>query len=140
TTSRLRCDHASAMTWLRRSGFLNGHRAPARPKLKPGVATYPYHDESGATLFEVVRYDPKDFRQRRSDGNGGWTWNLNGTRRVPYRLPELLEAIASDHPVLIVEGEKDVDALRKLGFGGTTKPRSARKWGGGDNGPFGRAT
>jgi hypothetical protein len=29
------------------------------------VATYAYEDEFGETLFEVVRRDPKDFRQRR---------------------------------------------------------------------------
>jgi len=36
------------------------------------VATYDYTDESGNLLFQVVRYDPKDFRQRRPDGKGGW--------------------------------------------------------------------
>ena len=40
-------------------------------------------------MFQVVRFAPKDFRQRRPDGNGGWIWNLNGIERVPYRLPEL---------------------------------------------------
>ena len=30
---------------------------------------------------------------------------LSGVPVVPYRLPELIEAIAADHPVLIVEGE-----------------------------------
>ena len=43
------------------------------------VATYPYHDAAGKVLFEVVRYEPKDFRQRRPDrpipanGFGIWT-------------------------------------------------------------------
>ena len=32
------------------------------------VATYDYTDEAGELLFQVVRYDPKDFRQRRRDG------------------------------------------------------------------------
>jgi hypothetical protein len=36
------------------------------------VATYPYSDESGDLLCEVVRYEPKNFRQRRPDGRGGW--------------------------------------------------------------------
>ena len=52
------------------------------------AATYPYRDETGDLLFEVVRFAPKGFAQRRPDGNGGWTWNLNGARRVLYRLPE----------------------------------------------------
>ncbi|MBA7632893.1 hypothetical protein ES703_40449 [subsurface metagenome] len=56
------------------------------------VATYDYRDESGELLYQVVRYEPKDFRQRRPDGKGGWIWNLNNTRRVLYRLQELLTA------------------------------------------------
>ena len=69
------------------------------------VAAYPYRDESGSNLlYEVVRFEPKDFRQRRPGPNGeGWTWNLNGTRRVLYNLPEVLAAKS----VLICEGEKD---------------------------------
>ena len=34
------------------------------------VKTYPYVDDKGAPLFEVVRLEPKGFRQRRPDGNG----------------------------------------------------------------------
>jgi 5S rRNA maturation endonuclease (ribonuclease M5) len=82
------------------------------------VATYSYVDEHGAVLFEVVRYQPKDFRQRRPDGNGGYIWSLGDTRRVPYHLPEVLSA----DEVVIVEGEKDADRLRSLGFTATTSP------------------
>ena len=32
------------------------------------VATYDYVNENGAIVFQVVRYEPKDFRQRRPDG------------------------------------------------------------------------
>jgi putative DNA primase/helicase len=42
------------------------------------VATYDYVDENGTLLFQVVRYWPKSFRQRRPDGRGGWVWNLTG--------------------------------------------------------------
>ena len=52
------------------------------------VKTYDYKDESGQLLYQVVRYEPKDFRQRRPDGQGGWIWNLQGVRRVLYRLQE----------------------------------------------------
>jgi len=38
------------------------------------------------------RYAPKDFRQRRSHGKGGWLWKMGDTPRVLYRLPELLVA------------------------------------------------
>ncbi len=56
------------------------------------VATYRYTDESGNLLFQVVRNEPKDFRQHRPNGNGGWIWILEGVRRVLYRLPEVITA------------------------------------------------
>src|SRR5688572_14015037 len=39
------------------------------------VATYNYTDERGQTLYQSVRYQPKTFKQRQPDGNGGWIWN-----------------------------------------------------------------
>ncbi len=56
-----------------------------RPQI---VATYDYRDEAGALLYQVVRHQPKDFRQRRSDGRGGWIYSLGDTRRVLYRFPD----------------------------------------------------
>src|SRR5262245_16492864 len=53
------------------------------------IATYDYRDERGDLLFQVCRFEPKTFRQRRPDGKGGWTWSVKGLRRLPYRLPEL---------------------------------------------------
>jgi putative DNA primase/helicase len=86
-------------------------------------ATYPYFDEQGHELFEVVRFDPKDFRQRRRDEQGNWTWKLGDVRRVPYRL---LDIIAQpDLPIFVVEGEKDADALADLGLVATTNPGGA---------------
>jgi hypothetical protein len=60
------------------------------------VATYDYLDSNGQLLFQAVRLDPKDFLQRRPDPQekGGWVWNLNGVRRVLYRLPQVLKAVA----------------------------------------------
>ena len=46
------------------------------------VATYDYVDEGGNLLYQVVRYEPKDFRQRKPDGNGGWIWKLGDVRKV----------------------------------------------------------
>jgi hypothetical protein len=95
------------------------------------VATHAYFDESGELLFVVERLEPKKpngFRQRRPDGNGGWIWKLGDTRRVPYLLPELLEAVASERLIFIAEGEKAVDALIKLGVIATCSPHGAGKW------------
>jgi hypothetical protein len=72
-----------------------------------GIVTYNYCDESGVVLFQKVRTPDKKFWQRRPDGNGGWINSLGETRKVLYRLPELIEDVANDHMVLIVEGEKE---------------------------------
>ena len=56
------------------------------------VCEYDYCDADGKLLFQVVRFEPKDFRQRQPDGQGGWTWNVRGVRLVPYRLPAILKA------------------------------------------------
>ena len=87
-------------------------------------ATYRYTDEHGKLLFEVVRFKPKDFRQRRPDGNGGWVWNLRGVRRVLYRLPEVVKA----EQVFVVEGERDADMLASWGVAATTNPAGAGQW------------
>jgi hypothetical protein len=87
------------------------------------TATYDYTDADGALLYQVVRYEPKDFRQRRPDGNGGWIWNV-GERRVPYRWPELLGF--PDATVFVCEGEKDADRVASLGHCATTV--AAGKW------------
>ena len=91
------------------------------------IATYDYKDESGQLLYQAVRYELKDFRQRRPDGKGGWIWNLDGTRRILYRLQELLRA-APDDWIFVVEGEKDTDRLYSEGLIATTCPMGAGKW------------
>ncbi len=94
-------------------------------KSKPQIVqTYDYHDERGELIFQTVRYFPKDFRQRRPDGKGGYTYNLQGISPDLYRLPEVLK---SDQ-IFIVEGEKDADNLAKLGIAATTSPMGAGKW------------
>jgi len=91
------------------------------------VKTYDYTDEHGKLLYQVVRFDPKDFRQRRLDGQGGWIWNTKGVRKVLYRLPELLAANPSE-PVFIPEGEKDVEKLRSMELIATCNVGGAEKW------------
>lgn len=93
---------------------------PASTKKSVVVARYPYHDEGGAHLFDVVRFDPKDFRQQRADGE----WSIKGVRRVLFGLPHLIDAT----DVFLVEGEKDALALRHLGLAATTNPGGAGRW------------
>ena len=92
------------------------------------AATYAYRDENGGLLYQAVRYVPKDFRQRRPDESGGWIWNLSETRRVLYNLPAVVRNVNSGGGVLIVEGEKDADALNALGFCATCNVGGAGKW------------
>lgn len=91
------------------------------------IATYDYKDAKGALLFQVVRWQPKSFSQRRPDGNGRWIWNLHGVRTVLYRLPELASADPQE-PIFLPEGEKDVDNLARLGVVCATSPMGAGKW------------
>jgi hypothetical protein len=88
------------------------------------VKTYDYTDASGQLLYQVCRFEPKDFRQRRPDGNGGWIWDLKGIETVLYRLPDVIKA----NEVIICEGEKDANNLRACGFCATTAPMGAGKW------------
>jgi putative DNA primase/helicase len=92
------------------------------------VARYQYRDEAGDLLFEVVRYTPKSFKQRRPDGRGSWIWNLNGTRRVLLRLPEVIAAVEAGITIHIGEGEKDVEAVFRAGGCATCNPGGAGKW------------
>lgn len=92
------------------------------------VAVYDYTDEDGNVLFQVVRYAPKAFKQRRPDGSGGWTWKLGDASRVLYRLPTVLAAARAGERVYVVEGERDVHAIERAGEVATTNPGGAGKW------------
>lgn len=84
------------------------------------IATYDYQDESGNLLYQVQRMIPKSFRQR-AFKDGVWVdgrGSMDGVRRVPYRLPEVL-AVPADQKILIVDGEKDVISAWKLGHPAT---------------------
>lgn len=100
----------------------------------PASDIYDYTDEHGELLYQVMRVPKpggkKTFRQRRPDTTTrtGWAWNLKGVRRVPYRLPETLEAIQTGKTVWICEGERDVHTLETLGHTATCNSGGANKW------------
>lgn len=93
------------------------------------VAEYDYRDEGGTLVYQVVRFEPKGFRQRRPDPEhpDRWLWNLEGVRRVLYHLDRVLEA-PLEQTIYVVEGEKDVEALEALGLVATCNPQGAGKW------------
>ena len=100
---------------------------PTDIKIKPKiVAEYNYKDELGNILYQVVRFDPKDFRQRHKNGGGEWKWNMDGVKRVLYHLDGLKEV--TTQTVYLVEGEKDTDNLWDKGLIATTSPGGAGNW------------
>jgi putative DNA primase/helicase len=113
-----------ALAWLRERKHLTDDDA-GRPRI---VATYDYTDATGELIFQVCRFMPKDFRQRRPDGQGGWVWKTAGMKLCLYRLPELLAAVAAGRTIYVAEGEKSVDLLRGLGLPATCSPGGAGKW------------
>jgi len=100
------------------------------PRVKPRVVKqYPYHDENGDEVFQVVRMEPKSFRQRhRETPDGNWCWSMDGVRRVLFNLPAILDQ--PSWPVVVCEGEKD--CLRVIATGAkvvpTTNAGGAGKW------------
>jgi hypothetical protein len=95
---------------------------------------YPYYDENGNLLFEVLRVPmpggKKTFRQRHPDPTKpkGYAWNMEGVRRVLYNLPGVLEAKAAGRIIYFVEGEKDAENIIALGECATSVPMGAGKW------------
>lgn len=87
------------------------------------VAEYSYNDENGKLAYQVIRFTPKTFRQRRMI-NDKWVWGMDGVRRILYQLPEVMES----NQVMIVEGEKDADCITALGLVATCNVGGAGKW------------
>lgn len=113
--------------FARRKEKLEPVAKPAPDKDEPDerkvVATYSYQNQFGKELFQTIRYEPKDFRQRHKEGDK-WVWNLNGVERVLFGLPEVMKS----QVVFLHEGEADCLATRALGFVSTTSPMGAKSW------------
>ena len=102
----------------------------------PVVASFDYCDADGALVFQVQRKEPpvqgekrrKSFTQR-TRGVSGWVYSLKDIPERPlFRLPELLEDLAHERTILLVEGEKDCNTARSLGFPATTHNGGANGW------------
>ena len=124
----------------------NGKDRAGSEAKKVVAAEYPYRDQSGNIAFVVERAEfqnpdgsfvvkdgkkrKKTFSQRRPDPDhpGEWLWNVEGVAVLPYRLPELAEAIATGRAVLIVEGERKADLLWSWGIAATCNAGGAKKW------------
>lgn len=112
-----------------------GDSAPAAPgKGDREVKRYPYVDEAGNVLYYNIRFEPKAFRM--ANAKGEMKALPKDLVRVPYRLPEVLDAIADGQTVYWVEGEKDADRMWDEGHPATTSaggglapvPREWAQW------------
>jgi 5S rRNA maturation endonuclease (ribonuclease M5) len=94
------------------------------------TAVYDYRDETGDLLFQVLRTADKQFRQRRPDpsAKSGWAWRLGDARRVLYRLPKVIAAVADGKVIYVVEGERDVHTLEAQHLVATCNPGGAGKF------------
>lgn len=99
----------------------------------PASHIYTYHDEEGHPLYQALRVPlaggRKHFFQRHFQGEKT-IWNLNGVRRVLYRLPSLLKAKDAGQDIWLFEGEKDVETAVLDNLTATCNPMGAGsgKW------------
>ena len=87
---------------------------------------YDYYDSDGVLRYQVQRFEPKTFRQRRPDDKGGWLYNLNDVEALPYNLVGMIQN--PDAPVFVTEGEKAAERLIQLGLVATTNHGGAKNW------------
>lgn len=104
--------------------------------------TWTYTDENGNDLFEVCRLENgernadgksvKRYYQRHkeagSNGSVAYVNGVGGIRQVPYKLPELIAAIAKGQTIFVTEGEKCADAVTSIGGFATCNAMGAGKW------------
>ena len=90
---------------------------------------YPYLDENKNLLYSKIRVEEngsKTFYWEREE-NGRKIRNINGCRKILYRLPQLLYGISHSLTIFLVEGEKDVETLLAHTLIATTA-RGALEW------------
>ncbi|MER5397556.1 AAA family ATPase [Streptomyces sp. NPDC002599] len=96
-----------------------------QPYVKPGKPRpYAYKDEGGELLYTVFRHEPKAFKQQAADGS----WTIKDVRRVLYRLPAVLAAVAEGRTIHLAEGEKAADALHASGVMSTCNSGGSAGW------------
>lgn len=124
---------------LRTDGFLPPFEPKAKAVAGPWqtVATFEYASADGEVIYRTVRRQPakwsgpgkrpKEFRAERCEG-GRWVSGMGDCERVPYRLPELRQAIEAGETVFLVEGEAKADRLASWGFAATAIAFGSKGW------------
>ncbi len=94
-----------------------------------------YKNEKGEPVFKVTRNNTEDTNNRFTTYHfekGEWQLGLSNKKRIPYNLPQLIEAVEKDKPVFITFGEKDADTVMELlenrAVATTGLTSSSKKW------------
>lgn len=118
------------------SGAANGGTKPKAQQISPNefwkkAQIFDYTDEYGKIIYQVGRLDflngKKDFRQRRPTGNS-FAYNLEGVRKLLYKLPDVVDAIKIGCRIWIVEGELCVHGFEQVCEVATTCSGGADRW------------
>jgi Toprim-like len=109
-----------------RSSGKNKKGNGATKQWSPVIARYIYRKADGLPYLQVCRTAAKTFFQNHWNGQL-WVAGKPAGPKIPFRLPELVRAPLAI-AVHITEGEKDAEALVKLGFVSTTNSEGAGNW------------
>jgi hypothetical protein len=135
------CDQHTVFATMRERNLLPELEQRPEPLslIKPMVSNrqleheWHYTDEEGVTLFIKQRYKTtdskgKDYKLIKVDEAGRRHAAMGDARIVPYKLPELLDAISKGRYVYLTEGEKAADAIISLGSVATTSHAGSGSW------------
>ena len=86
-------------------------------------ARYEYKDLAGKLIYFVCRMEHPTKRKEFVQGTPNH-WGIAGVTPIPYNW----QAVHESEWCCVVEGEKDVETLRKLGVPATTNSGGAKKW------------
>jgi putative DNA primase/helicase len=120
------CSYAAIKAALAKNGIML--QKTVRSSQRKIAEIYDYCNAEGLLEYQVVRLDPKSFRCRRPTAQGEWIWNRDGVKQIPYRLPEVIQAVNAMKWIFVVEGEKDVNALAEMKLTATCNSGGAGNW------------
>ncbi len=82
-----------------------------------------YLNKNGDKYMRILKTDSPDtpFLPQRYEDNK-WETGTKGLKYIPYKLPDLINAVKENKVIFITNGEKDADTLEELGFNATTSP------------------
>ena len=124
---------------LRADGFLPNFEPKPRANKRAykAVAHFEYVSADGEVIYRTVRMQPegwtgpgkpeKAFVAQRFEG-GRWIDGIKEIERIPYRLPELRQAIEAGRTVFLVEGEAKADKLANWGLAATAIAFGCKGW------------